>query len=396
MSQVKRNFTSAFSSDVGAPPTFSAPAPSPSAPSFGAGLPGSNALRPAMGTATVMGATIHSAHIQAPTAPLTDAQRSETQKQLAEHVFTYMPECPSCRTNEYVIEDSSRGANICRNCGVQVGGQIISEGADWRTFADDGTGSHNDPSRVAGPDDDIFGLGTVFVGAGTGSTRSQLGQTPEQRTLLNIITVCRRLRDLLNLPDTVLEEAQRIARIVVNAPADMRGKTIKTDSMAAACTFIGAGNKGVGVKKDVAQAAASTSEKAMNKQLSRVKAILARLDPNHVSRADAGFAPLNFVERYCNEWHLTPEIMDASRAVITAAKRMDIAASALSSNYAAAAIYFCAQLKNLPLSLRAVAATCNTTQDTLLKIARELYVKRTLITPAGFVEPLVLERMRRP
>jgi transcription initiation factor TFIIB len=343
-----------------------------------------------------MGTVIQSAHIAASLSDTTGPQRSETQQQLAAVVSTYQPECPSCRTNVYVVEDAQRGANICRQCGIQIGGQLISEGSEWRSFADDGTSSHNDPSRVAGPDDEFFGLGTVFVGANGLSTRAQLGQTPEQRTLLNIIGVCRRMRLQLNLPESVLEEAQRIARVVVSAPAELRGKTIKTDSMGAACMFLAAGNKGVGVKKDVAQASASVSEKAMNKQLSRVKAILSKHDPLHVARTDSTLAPLHFVERYCNEWRLPPEIADAARAVITTAKRMDVAASALPANYAAAAIYFCVLLKELPTPLKTIAATCSATQDTLLKIARDLYNRRLAIVPKDFVDPLALERMRRP
>ena len=82
------------------------------------------------------------------------------------------------------------GIYVCTGCGLQLGGQIISEDTEWRTFADDGTGGNKvDPNRVGGPEDELladFGLSTMIAGdVGLERQQNQEVMTGIYRSLVN-------------------------------------------------------------------------------------------------------------------------------------------------------------------------------------------------------------------
>lgn len=48
----------------------------------------------------------------------------------------------------------------CRNCGVVVQSQIVSDEAEWREFAENDR-RRDDPNRVGGPENSLFGSGSL-------------------------------------------------------------------------------------------------------------------------------------------------------------------------------------------------------------------------------------------
>lgn len=77
--------------------------------------------------------------------------------------------CPECKTSE-IITDYREGNNICTNCGLILGGQLISEESEWRTFSDDGAGKKDDGNRVGGPENPLYNLSLgTMIGNSTSS-----------------------------------------------------------------------------------------------------------------------------------------------------------------------------------------------------------------------------------
>lgn len=344
------------------------------------------------GSVSIISSHIISPHITSPLmtgggadgAPATGPGPAAT---LMPHFSSITPVCAHCRSNKDVFEDTTRGCNICCNCGRQIGGMLVSDGADWRD------GGNADSAQG---DDAFYGTQSVHADA-AGNTVRAIGATPEQRMATNIMHVLRKMSNKLNVPGVVLQEAERLSRIVVSAPAEERGKAVKADSMAAACMKRAGENKGIGLERSSIIAASEVTEKAYNKQTSRLATILGKYDPQARSRLDADPAAVGFVERYCNQLGLLPEIAVNAKNLIRTAKQRDVCASAQPQNYAAAAVYLLTRVRGLPgITLDRVAKMCEASVETLRKIAVELYNHRMAVVPGEFAPAAVLEQMPRP
>uniref|UniRef100_A0A0A9WNN9 General transcription factor TFIIB n=1 Tax=Lygus hesperus TaxID=30085 RepID=A0A0A9WNN9_LYGHE len=184
-----------------------------------------------------------------------------------------MPACPSCNTAEHVIDDLHNGIIVCTGCGTQIGDQMINEGAEWRTFSEDV--SRGDPSRVGGVDNTIRGVGTTIAGNGVLSHRhNQASLTSSQLVMERVMHLCKTYQRRLDLEMQIYHEAERICKLVIEAPIEYRGKTLKQDTLAAVCIHLACRNKAQDRKKSDVIAVAAVNEKAFNKQFQRVTTIL--------------------------------------------------------------------------------------------------------------------------
>lgn len=77
--------------------------------------------------------------------------------------------CAECNTGDHIIVDYHTGTNICTECGMVIGGQIISEESEWRSFSDGDKKRGSDPNRVGGPDNPNLGDGTLATMIGRDS-----------------------------------------------------------------------------------------------------------------------------------------------------------------------------------------------------------------------------------
>ncbi len=56
--------------------------------------------------------------------------------------------------------DYHLGQMTCRNCGIVVQSQIVSDEAEWREFAENDR-RRDDPNRVGGPENSLYGTGSL-------------------------------------------------------------------------------------------------------------------------------------------------------------------------------------------------------------------------------------------
>jgi len=316
-----------------------------------------------------------------------------------------IPKCTKCKTNEYVIEDAAHGFQVCTACGYQVGGQLMSEGAEWRTFADD-TGP--DPSRVGGKDDELFGFGTIIPDGGE-LTRAQTktAYTPEQRKLEAVVKVIKNICRTLQVTNAVVTQASWIAHVVIQSYDEARVRNIKVDALASACVFHACKlTKQQHTKAEVI-ACEFVEEKQFNRQYKVVVEALKQKVNDMGSMAlkrikqtaDASALQseaIAFVDRYCNRMEFPLQIAHASKALLSAASNLDLATSHRDAHRAAAAIYLCAFLKNLKPSIDKIAALAIAQGDTIMKIVHKFYEVRKQIVPPDFVDPVALDLAPKP
>lgn len=314
------------------------------------------------------------------------------------------PSCPICGTPEHVIEDLRNGCVVCTNCGGQIGGQIISEGAEWRTFADDGSKNNADPSRVGGLDDSIRGLGTTMAGGGAlGHRHNQASLSSEQQIMERVLRLCKTYQRRLSLENQIYVEAERICKQVIEAKVELRGKSLKQDTLAAVCIYLACRNKSQDRRKADVVAVADVNEKAFNKQFQRVTNIFHDLSKNSSTDSEAPrivprFDASNFVQRYGSTLGLPRQIINVAECVVVSARDLDIMGSAQPANLAIAALYFVYLIdgETDPLMQKKMQNVATINIDTLIKLAKLFHDKRMSLVPIDYRPNEIIERMPRP
>lgn len=224
--------------------------------------------------------------------------------------------------------------------------------------------------------------------------------TAEHRTFINVSDNCRRITTRLNLSDRILDIAKKLCETVVFAPVELRGKTLKQDSLAAVCVYIACRDAQQDRKKDEVLAVSEVNEKAFNKQYKRVMTVrhetrdrTAKATPG-VLRIDA----LNYVQRYVELLGLPEHFVDVVKCIITSAKEAQghVITTTQSAPLAAAAIYFYAKLQQVPIDVARVSTVSTTSADTITRTARELHTVRERVVPEAAVDPVSLRNMLRP
>jgi len=292
---------------------------------------------------------------------------------------------------------------VCTSCGLQIGGQIISEGAEWRTFADDGSKNSADPSRVGGIDDSIRGLGTTISGGGAlGHRHNQAIMTSEQQVMDRVLRLCRTYKSRMNLEHQIYVEAERICKLVVEAPQELRGKSLKQDTLAAVCIYLACRNKQQDRKKAEVVSVADVNEKAFNKQFQRVNNIIHSLSSKTTGAVASAMNPrfdaINFVMRYAQMLGLSREVTNVANCVIHTARDLDIMGSAQPANLAIAALNFVLLIDGQPdpALQKQMQMTASINPDTLVKLTKLFYDKRMQLVPLEYRSPEDVEKMPKP
>lgn len=147
------------------------------------------------------------------------------------------PECPAEDGFE-IIEEYSSGDWVCSGCGLALG-QVIDQGQEWRTFANDDGGGNHDSSRVGGYAGEEL---TTFIGsdnkmsslvkADKRSRYTDKTRVSVQRGYAKINDFC----DLHNLNQQVKDQAAKLYKLTQEENA-FRGKA-KQQALLGAIVFL--------------------------------------------------------------------------------------------------------------------------------------------------------------
>ena len=349
------------------------------------------------------------------------------------------PQCPECKRAGTVIEDHRQGILVCTECGLQLGGQLISEENEWRDFDDEGPKSHGaSNNRVGGVEEGLYfmGLSTVMgqgvEGSASGAlARLQASSTTEldMHKLQQAFRRVERLAGALSLPDGVKEQAKALYKRCVELRLfkSKKGDTVYTACLFAACRLQGVPRT---LKEIVATASADAGHgqlvtvKEVYKAVKRIKqnrlrkknggagsgaagaggegaaegaaASLAQRQAESALNSAGGATAASLVERYCSTLRLSRPIELAVTAVIDAAERASVLEGRTPATVVGAAIYLCAQLGDEGRQAREwekVAMVTATSVVTLRKAYKELWQARKEVVPPGLANPLRVEQL---
>ncbi len=344
--------------------------------------------------------------------------------------------CPECGPSAQVLESAHEGINVCQECGLQVGGNVISDESEWRNFgSDDSNKGKDDPSRVGGPESmefHSFGLSTMMGKDADGNLSSlsrihnQVSQSAgdkdgqksavNSKTLMDGFRKTSRFASILSLPQRLVDRANDLYRRLMES-GEFPNR--KQDVAIGTCLFIAckldnlprtmkeicaAGDlkqKDLGrcftkikklrlIKKSKSGAAtgSGTSQAAAaNGHPSGSSAITTSQAAQDASVASVNDAP-NLVERFCNVLRLPLDVTRQCVQVVQAANQLNIGEGRLPATLAGAAIYLVTSLSSAgnERTLTQISAVTHMAPNTIKNTFALLIKDKVNVLPAGFKE----------
>jgi transcription initiation factor TFIIB len=364
--------------------------------------------------------------------------------------------CDECGSAE-LQEDRRGGSLVCTNCGLQKGGQLISEESEWREFEDDGPTSHGQQSnRVGGAEDSLYfmGLSTVIGSApdngNAGGTSASLARLQSQATTLldarALQTAFHRLSRLaapLGISDGVVEVARKMYAKVEEAKLFRRRRD---DSVLLACIFIACkqervpralkeltqavGAEGGGAAGSAARAkeivkaykkirshpsilessksgnanaaatAADSTDSAASSSSSSSEPVASSLSSAAFSSGSSASAS-SLIERYCSTLRLPLSVEQAVRAVVEGAEREGVLEGKAPATIVGCCIFIATQLaeddretgRSHRRSWEQIANVTLTAVATLKRAYKLLHAQRISVVPASVANPLRITQL---
>ncbi|KAI5180393.1 transcription initiation factor TFIIB [Nematocida sp. AWRm80] len=300
---------------------------------------------------------------------------------------TERPMCPDCKDEENVIEDYKNGYNVCGICGCVIGGKIIDERGEWRTFND----SLENPSRVGGPSNPFLNseqLDTLISSAG-GLSSYNLAKTQmksslrgPERALINGLNLITAFCERKNLSKTISDAAKYVFKTVEEKKV-LKGKNL--EGVAAACIYIACRQAGfVRTFKEV-----SMLTTVPKKEIGRCyKAIFPHIDKLAVVSTE------DIVARFCSDLTLNIEIQKVALTISKRAQAIGCIAGKSPDSIAAAIIYLITYLfpsqKKVQKDIQIVT---NVTDVTIKNTYKELLPYRYELVPEGLVPKHLLDSL---
>ncbi|OAG29454.1 transcription initiation factor TFIIB [Nematocida displodere] len=296
-------------------------------------------------------------------------------------------QCPDCKEEENIIEDYKHGYNVCGMCGCTIGGRIIDERSEWRTFGD----SAENPSRVGGPNNpflDTEQLDTL-ISSGGGLSSYSLAKTQmksslrgPERALINGLNLIAAFCERKNLSKTISDAAKYVFKTVEEKKV-LKGKSL--DGVAAACIYIACRQAGyVRTFKEV-----SILTAVPKKEVGRCyKAIFPYIEKMAVVSTE------DIVARFCSDLTLSIEIQKVALVISQKAQILGCIAGKSPDSIAAAIIYLITNLfpgqKKIQKDIQIVT---NVTDVTIKNTYKELLPYRYDIVPEGLVPKHILDTL---
>lgn len=295
--------------------------------------------------------------------------------------------CPDCKEDKNIVEDYKNGYNVCGSCGCVVGGRIIDEGSEWRTFSD----SLDNPSRVGGPNNPFLEseqLDTLISSVGglnsysLAKTQMKSSLRGPERALINGLNLISAFCERRNISKTIADSAKYIFKTVEEKKV-LKGKNL--DGIAAACIYIACRQAGyVRTFKEV-----SVLTAVPKKEIGRSYKIIFP----HIEKM-AVVSTGDIVVRFCSDLNLSIEMQKTALAISKKAQALGCIAGKSPDSVAAAIIYLITHLfpgqKKVQKDIQIVT---NVTDVTIKNTYKELLPFRAEIVPEGIVPKSVLDSL---
>jgi transcription initiation factor TFIIB len=290
--------------------------------------------------------------------------------------------CPDCASDQ-IMMDTTRGENICTNCGAVIESHLISESPEWRAFTAEERGKR---SRVGGPTTYTIhdkGLSTqigwedrdVYGKKLSPAQRAQIYRlrkwhirtrvhSPVDRNLAYAMSELDRLASQLGIPRSVKETASVIYRSAIDKRL-IRGRSIEA-MIAAACYAAARMRRVPRTLDEIAQ-----NSRITKKELGRCYRLIIYELAIKIPLAN----PTDYIVRFAAELRLSGKTSRTAIELIRLAKAAGLTAGKDPTGLAAASIYISGILEGERRTQREIAETATVTEVTVRNRYKELVRK---------------------
>lgn len=281
-------------------------------------------------------------------------------------------ECPNCGSNRIV---ESEGELYCQNCGTVIEEEVIDTSKEWRAFNEE---ERSEKARVGSPityTKADKGMGTKIghnaeMNQVSGDKRTQyyrmrkwdkrLGNS-KSRGLQEALSQLKRISSDLNLPESVYEEAARLAE-KAQEEGIIQGRGI--DATVGAIVYLVARKQEVPRTLDEVAAQVPIKKRKLGKTYRHAARELGmQIKPGK---------PEDFIPRYTSELGLPGEVQARARRVVEKAREEEAMAGRSPTGMVAAALYIAAKLEGEELTQRKIANHVGVTSVTVRKNYKDL------------------------
>lgn len=272
--------------------------------------------------------------------------------------------CPD-HPNQELIDDYHNGTMVCSACGLVVVDQIIDEGAEWRSFADDT--DQIERSRVGGAENRFLssaGNLATHLDSASGSLNSYGKSVYKQsqvrsvdRALLAAFKNITVMADRINLPMSVIDHACYLYQKMYKQN-NYKGNIILKDAKTAACLYIACHKENCPrTSKEIC----AISELSRKEICDSARVILKTL------KTDLGRTKSDdLIPRFCGQLYLPKDVRQQATKIAQEVDKLTTIKSQPES-IAAASIYFAAKNLSNYRSQRIIGECVGLTATTISK-----------------------------
>ncbi|WEL23630.1 transcription initiation factor IIB [Candidatus Nanohalovita haloferacivicina] len=296
--------------------------------------------------------------------------RFEPEKDREEEVFS----CPNCGSTDFV-ENSAKAELICRDCGTVVDENRVEESASPRAFSAEErkkkarTGSPITYTKAGKGIRTSIGKGGEMRGVAPNKRgqyyrmkkwQNRIGESKDKK-MQTALREIGRLVDVLNLPQTVKEEASRLYEKAIENDL-IKGRRI--ERVSAALVYIVARNQRIPrTMKEVADESGVDKRKLGQTYRYIAKELELGIKP---------VKPEDFLPRFSEELGISGETQAQARKYILDARKENLLAGRSPGSIVAAAIYLASEKRGEKVTQTAIADTVGVTEVTVRKGYRDL------------------------
>ncbi len=253
---------------------------------------------------------------------------------------SHLKRCPECGSTNLII-NKEKGEIICKDCGLVIDDKLVDFGQEWRDF------ENSDQSKSRGGSPLTYtqadqGLGTQVgssadLGHLTGKGRQKFYRlqqwqrrvsTAIERNLRMALTEIKRIASILNLPDSIEEEAARIYTMGVQRGL-VRGRSM--EQVVAGTIYITC--KRNDIPKTLEEVAEVTG--IDKKEIAKNARFVAR----QLNLKVLPVSPISYIARFASDLHVTPATQTTAVKLIEQSQKVGLTSGKSPKGIAAASIY---------------------------------------------------------
>lgn len=312
--------------------------------------------------------------------------------------------CPDCREwPPNIVEEFSSGDCVCGSCGLVLGDRIIDTRSEWRTFANDESGS-DDPSRVGTAANPLFNGSQLetAISFGDGGQRSRelnrahakLNQNKSNKNLKEVYQRITAICTPLHLSSDIIDTTSQLYKATEDVKF-LKGKNI--DAIIAGCLFIACRqmnsprtfkeiNKATRVSKKEIGRTFKVLQSHFSNQKRKAAGVPSAAGNIHVIgeayQNKSSTKANELVDRYCDALQLSMNTSKVARGIAEKMSATGSLAGRSPLSAAAACIYMASHLMGEPKSPKEIAQVAEVSDGTIRTSYKELFkVADQLIDP---------------